>query len=101
MRILHLDCGRELRGGQRQALHLMQGLRARGHDIRLLARTGSALLEQVLAASIDARPFSPWELTRSAPHFDITRAHDTRSHAIVALLASKALVGSRRVAFPV
>ena len=101
MRILHLDCGRELRGGQRQALHLMHGLRARGHEICLLARAGSPLLDQALAAGIDARPFSPLELARAAPRFDITHAHDARSHAVAALLASRALVVSRRVAFPI
>jgi hypothetical protein len=101
MRILHIDCGRELRGGQRQALHLIRGLRARGHDICLLARAGSALLEAALADGADARAFNPWELARAAPRFDITHAHDARSHAIAALLASGALVVSRRVAFPV
>ena len=38
MRILHLDAGREMRGGQWQVLRLIQGLAAAGVESTLLAR---------------------------------------------------------------
>ena len=41
MRVLHLDTGREMRGGQWQALRLVEGLRAGGVESTLLARAGS------------------------------------------------------------
>ncbi len=43
LNIVHLDTGRELRGGQRQLLRLAQGLRARGHQQLLVCPQGSAL----------------------------------------------------------
>ena len=46
MRILHLDSGREMRGGQWQALRLMEGLAAAGVDQTLLARAGSPLFKR-------------------------------------------------------
>ena len=50
MRILHLDSGREMRGGQWQVLRLLEGLRAAGHDVTLLARAGAPLAEAVQQA---------------------------------------------------
>ncbi len=101
MRILHVDCGREMRGGQWQALYLIRGLRARGDEVRLLARAGSPLFERAVSEGIDARPFTACELASQAHRFDIIHAHDARSHAIAALTGGGALVVSRRVAFPV
>jgi hypothetical protein len=45
MRILHLDAGKEMRGGQWQALRLMEGLAAAGVESTLLARRGGPLFE--------------------------------------------------------
>jgi len=42
-RILHLDSGREMRGGQWQALRLIEGLRRQGADCTLLAPRGAPL----------------------------------------------------------
>jgi hypothetical protein len=41
MRILHVDTGREMRGGQWQALYLMEGLTRAGHATARFSR-GSA-----------------------------------------------------------
>ena len=40
MRILHLDAGREMRGGQWQALRLMEGLAAEMKFMQQLAHAG-------------------------------------------------------------
>ena len=47
MRILHLDTGREMRGGQWQALRLHSALLGAGHESLLLAREASPLLAAV------------------------------------------------------
>jgi hypothetical protein len=57
MRVLQLDSGREMRGGQWQVLRLMEGLRREGVEGTLLARQGSPLWEKARAAGLDARPF--------------------------------------------
>jgi len=82
MRVLHLDSGREMRGGQWQSLRLHEGLLERGHDSVLLRRGQITPL-------------------RIAGRFDIVHAHDARSHTLAALFARAPLVVSRRVAFPV
>ena len=43
MRVLHLDAGREMRGGQWQVLRLMEGLATAGVESTLLARPGAPL----------------------------------------------------------
>jgi hypothetical protein len=96
MRILHLDSGREMRGGQWQALRLHRGLLERGHESLLLARAESPLLSE---AHTDV--LSPLRLRAYCQSFDIVHAHDARSHTLAALFARCPFVVSRRVAFPV
>lgn len=98
MRILHLDSGREMRGGQWQALRLHRGLIARGHHSLLLAREGFPLLETAHKEQLPAEPLRIAALLRP---FDIVHVHDARSHTLGALFARNRLVVSRRVAFPV
>ena len=43
MRILHLDAGKEMRGGQWQVLRLIEGLAAAGVESTLLAREDAPL----------------------------------------------------------
>lgn len=99
MKILHLDSGREMRGGQWQALRLHRGLIERGHDSLLLGCEESPILA---AAEREGLPYDRIRpaLVR-ARHFDILHAHDARSHSVAALLARVPFVVSRRVAFPV
>ena len=99
MRILHVDSGREMRGGQWQVLFLLRGLRERGHEVRLLARRGSPLLGAAAAEGFDADAMTPWAIARSSRSCDILHAHDARTHALAAIPASDRLVVSRRVAF--
>ena len=100
MFILHIDSGVEMRGGQWQALHLMRGLAAAGHRIRLLAPAGSPLLEAALQDGIDAQPLGIAALAGAASGVDLMHAHDARAHTL-ALLGGKPAVVSRRVGFPV
>ncbi len=43
MRVVHIDCGREMRGGQWQALRLLRGLRDRGCESILMAKPKAPL----------------------------------------------------------
>lgn len=96
MRILHLDSGREMRGGQWQALRLHRGLLAAGHESMLLARDGSPLLAEARGDVL--RPLRLGVLTRQ---YDLVHAHDAHSHTLAALFSRAPFVVSRRVAFPV
>jgi glycosyltransferase involved in cell wall biosynthesis len=87
MRILHVDTGEEMRGGQWQALYLIEGLVGRGHHCALYAPRSSPLKGVAKGA-------------RSGGH-DIVHAHDAGGHTTAALLIPGPLVVSRRVAFPV
>jgi glycosyltransferase involved in cell wall biosynthesis len=113
LRILHIDAGREWRGGQRQVLLLAQGLRDRGHEPLVVGVPDSPLLQRlrsrgVAAAAVPMR--ADWDL-RAARRIrslvrawrpDVVHAHDARGHAlaITSLLGSDVpLVVTRRVAF--
>jgi hypothetical protein len=102
MRIVHLDTGREMRGGQHQALLLARGLAARGHEQLILARRDGGLLEASTAAGLETRPIGAAAVARFARPADLLHAHDARSHTLAALAAGECpLVVSRRVAFPI
>ena len=94
MKIVHLDSGREMRGGQWQVLQLIEALAAAGHEQVLVARLEAPLARQV---KIPVRSFtSAWK-----ERGDVFHAHDARSHSLAALLLPRPLVVARRVAFPV
>jgi hypothetical protein len=101
MRILHLDSGREMRGGQWQALRLHRGLIQRGHESLLLARAGSPLLGAAQRANLPCDALHPLRTGKLSGRYDVVHAHDARSHTIGAAFARVPLVVSRRVAFPV
>ena len=89
-----------MRGGQWQALYLMRGLAAAGHQVRLLTPADSPLMEHALADRIDARPLGIAALAGATSGVHLIHAHDARAHTL-ALLGGKPVVVSRRVAFPV
>jgi glycosyltransferase involved in cell wall biosynthesis len=97
MRILHADSGREMRGGQWQALLLMRGLRELGHDTVLAAHPDAPLGRKARAEQFHVQRYG----FRIDGSFDLFHAHDARSHTVLALTGRKPLVVSRRVAFPV
>ena len=98
MRILHLDAGREMRGGQWQVLRLIEGLAARNVESTLLARKDSPLY---LAARKQGWRVEPLGLTRAIRELtshDLIHAHDARTHTMATLLRGRPLVVARRVA---
>ena len=97
---LHIDTGREMRGGQWQAFYLLRALAATGEHAALLAPESSPLLERARAHGMDARPLRIRELLSVAQRFDLVHAHDARAHTLGTIL-KRPLVVSRRVAFPV
>jgi hypothetical protein len=99
VRILHLDTGPELRGGQRQVQLLLKTLRASSYECRLFARPGGALWHHARAGGgLPATLFSVW---RHSAEYDLVHAHDAHAHTIAALASRVPFVVSRRVAFPV
>jgi len=93
MKIVHLDSGREMRGGQWQVLHLIEALAEAGHEQELIAPVEAPLAQRV---KIPVRaPLSWW------PRGDLYHAHDAKMHTWAALVGRRPLVVARRVAFPV
>lgn len=101
MRILHLDSGRQMRGGQWQSLYLMVAQKTMGLHPVLLCRRGSPLLREAANRNVSCAPLSLLAVARHSAKCDIVHAHDGHSHTYAALLARKPLVVSRRVAFPI
>ncbi len=89
MRILHLDLGREMRGGQWQSQRLARTLAGQGHTSVLMSQTGQG------------EPFSLPRLIAEYHRFDLVHAHDAHAHTVAAGLPGRPLVVARRVAFPV
>lgn len=95
MRILHVDTGSEMRGGQYQVLLLYDLLEAAGYAQTLLAGPAIRTRRSCERAS--------WgSVRRHAKLCDIVHAHDAHAHTLAALSgASAPIVVARRVAFPV
>jgi hypothetical protein len=101
MRVVQVDAGREMRGGQWQALRLLEGLRARGVDAPLLAPAGSPLFAAARQAGYAVEPLTYRALSRAAHAADLVHAHDARAHTLAAMVCGARFVVSRRVAFPI
>jgi hypothetical protein len=101
MRVLHLDSGRELRGGQWQILQLLAGLRSAGCDGLLLARQHGPLFQKAREEGMDVKTLGISTVASLSGRFDLTHAHDARSHTFAAVAARSPVIVSRRVAFPV
>ncbi len=113
LKIVHIDTGLSLRGGQRQLLQLARGLRQRGHGQLIVCREESEL---EACARREEFPFFSLSLHDPGHAFgilqlrqllrvaacDLIHAHDGRGQT-VAWLASMGMrvrrVASRRVAF--
>ena len=104
MRVLHIDAGKALRGGQWQTLHLMGGLAKRGVLIRLLAVRGTPLFRKAQTQGLKVLPLNLFSVWRESGWADLVHCHDSRAHTM-AWLASigpgqrAPVVVSRRVAF--
>ena len=101
MRILHLDSGREMRGGQWQVLRLMEGLAAAGVEQTLLARAGSPLFRTARDGGWRVEPLGLWRAVFLSRRHDLIHAHDARGHTLGLFAPACPLLVSRRVAFPV
>jgi glycosyltransferase involved in cell wall biosynthesis len=115
LRILHIDSGREWRGGQRQVYLLARGQRAAGDEPLVIGQPDSPLVRRLRgvgeAASV-VRMRADWDIAAARrirahvrgwrPH--VVHAHDARAHALAmaALIGIRSvpLVVTRRVIFP-
>jgi glycosyltransferase involved in cell wall biosynthesis len=93
MRILHIDTGTVLRGGQEFLLLLAQGLRKRGHQQTIACPEGSALEQSARAGGYDVLPTPAGDryylsTVRAIRRFqrqnpcDIVHAHDARGQNV-------------------
>jgi hypothetical protein len=101
VRILHIDMGKEMRGGQHQVMLLLNELKAAGHESVLLARVDGALWKAARAENFLVYPATLRMLWRHSGAAAIVHAHDARGHTLAALVSRRRFVVSRRVAFPV
>ena len=101
MRVLHLDSGKSMRGGQWQVLALVAGLRELGVEQILMTPKDSPLAEKAIPLSIEVIEFGLRKFLFHVRQADLVHAHDARSHTVAILQSSKPVVVSRRVAFPV
>jgi hypothetical protein len=101
MRILHLDAGKEMRGGQWQALRLIEGLAAANIESTLLARKGAPLFEAARKAGWRVEAIGLTTAVIAARRHDLIHAHDARGHSLGAIVRGAPLIVSRRVAFPI
>lgn len=113
MRPLIVDLGMDFRGGQHQALLLLQGLHARGHAPELIAVRDSLLFQRVKDAGISVRGVAP-SCRRLAAALQIRGllsgksidiVHANEPHALSAAWLARAhrsvpVVASRRIALP-
>jgi glycosyltransferase involved in cell wall biosynthesis len=113
LRVVHLDTGQQLRGGQRQLLMLAGGLRQRGHEQLVVCPEGSALETRAGREGLRVFALPPHDPGQAngimqlrqqllAEPAQILHAHDGRGQTL-AWLASLGLavrrVASRRVTF--
>ncbi len=101
MKTLHVDTGREMRGGQWQVLRLVRGLAGRGMKPMLMAPVQSPLFVRASAEGLPVRRLSRLGLPQIARQVDLVHAHDARAHMLAALFPRGPLVVARRVAFPI
>lgn len=101
MKVLHLDSGKQMRGGQWQVLRLIEGLAAEGVQSTLLARAGAPLFEAARGKGWRVAPLGWLRTLTLAGKHDLIHAHDARSHTIGLVARGTPLLVSRRVAFPV
>ena len=101
MRILHLDAGKEMRGGQWQALRLIEGLAAAGIESTLLARDGAPLFTEARKGGWRVEPLGLMRAVKHARGHDLIHAHDARTHTMGVIVRGAPLLVARRVAFPI
>jgi hypothetical protein len=101
MRILHLDGGKEMRGGQWQVARLIEGLNAAGVESTLLARKDAPLYRLAAERGWHVEPFGVMRAVLLSRRYDLLHAHDGHGHTAGAIASPAKLLVSRRVIFPV
>lgn len=101
MRILHLDSGSEMRGGQWQVLRLIEGLAAAGVESTLLARREAPLFEAARRHQWCVESLSLARTLALARRHALIHAHDAHSHTLALAAPGTPVLVSRRVAFPI
>jgi len=101
LRVLHVDTGREMRGGQWQVLSLVGGLLDAGYECLLLAPDSSPLLDEAVHRGIPGRALSFREVRRESTRRQIVHVHTARAHTLAAMAGSRPMVVSRRVGFSI
>jgi glycosyltransferase involved in cell wall biosynthesis len=114
--ILHVDAGREWRGGQRQVLTLCRGLRDRGIGQVLVTQPTYPLARRAAEEGIEVVPLrmrgefdiiAAWRVARLVAQRGarLVHAHDAHAHAVAWLATRRrrdtVLLVSRRVDFPI
>jgi len=114
---LHIDTARGWRGGQRQVLQIVVGLRAIGHRAALVAHPDGELLQRMseghdlipIATRGEVDLAAAWRLSRIIKRLvpDVIHAHDPHAVAmastalsIVSPVPKPALLASRRIVSP-
>ena len=86
MRILHINLEHGWRGGERQTLYLMRGLRDLGNENQLLARKNDLFVQQVLQFDFNVKiinkPFMVYG--PFLKYFDIIQLHEVRGLQLAA-----------------
>jgi hypothetical protein len=101
MRILHIDTGREMRGGQWQALLLARHLRTAGMECAFACRPGSLLDAECRREGLPVFEATLAGVRARSRDYDLVHCHDARGHTLAAVASHPPFVVSRRVAFPV
>lgn len=101
MRVLHIDTGRQMLGGQHQVKLLLKLLAGAAVETKLLAREGSPLAAEAKRQNLPFAPATVRNVFIYACHSDVVHAHDARAHTMAAIASSKPLIVSRRVAFAI
>lgn len=107
MRILHLNLEKGWRGGERQTLLTLRGLRAGGHEVALVARAGGPLAKRARAEGIPVFLCGgalglPRVLLTTGWRYDVLHAQTAQAMSLLAALRPllrAALVFTRRTAF--
>lgn len=105
MRIVHINLERSWRGGERQVLYLMEGLRRLGHECHLVARSNEAFVSRVRSQGFPVTVIRKPYLLSGAQlsGFDVVHAHETRGLQLAAVWKTVnrlPLVFTRRVDNP-
>lgn len=109
MRVLHMDLGREMRGGQRQVYYLVRGLAEEGFVAPTVACVKDSPLHDALVdvgipvvALNGLKEWNPFVFFRAAQanksgHFEVIHTHDARAASLGALLRGSCMKGAKLV----